>query len=127
MRRPLVWVGFSIALVFLFCPRLPGGSSTTDEIGMPGFSQYSHPVTQTLLLAVRTAEWQTVESGLLEVSELAPPQSSGSLVLDGESLSDAMTDPQTFGFLPAGTEGGHATPAVGAVVKAATSVSPSLR
>lgn len=112
----------SVALMFLLASRLARDAGTPGELEMPGFAEYSPPVTQILLLAVRTTEWQTAESGLVEVSALAPPRSSGSLLIDSASLAEAMTDPRTFAYLPADTAAYHAIP-----IGVTTSASPSSR
>jgi uncharacterized secreted protein with C-terminal beta-propeller domain len=122
MFHPSCRIVISIALAFLLANRLTRDAGTPGELEMPGVAGYPHPVTQNLLLAVRTTEWQTVETGLLEVSALAPPRSPDSLIIDGASLADAMTDPQTFAYLPADTAAYHQIPTGGAI-----SASPSSR
>jgi hypothetical protein len=112
MCRPRRWVVVSIAFMFLFAHRLPRDAGTSAEIGVPVLAESPQAVTQNLLLAVRTTEWQTVDTGLLEVSALAPPRSAGSFMIDDTSLAEAMSDPQAFAYLPAG---------------GTTSVSPSSR
>jgi hypothetical protein len=122
MFRPRSWVVVSIAFMFLFADCLSRDAVMPLELEMPEGVEYSYPVTQNLLLAVRTTEWQTVETGLLDVSALAPPRPAGSLLIDGESLADALTDPQTFAYLPADTAAYPVIPAGGT-----TSASPSSR
>jgi hypothetical protein len=48
-------------------------------------------------------------------------------MIDGASLAEAMTDPQTFAYLPALAADRDVIPVAGAVLKRATSVSPSSR
>jgi uncharacterized secreted protein with C-terminal beta-propeller domain len=122
MCRPSSWVVFSITFVFLFATREPREAGMPAEIEIPGMAEYPHPITQNLLLAVRTTEWQTADTGLLDVSVLAPPRPAGPLMIDDASLAEAMTDPQAFAYLPADTAAHYVIPVGGT-----TSASPSSR
>jgi hypothetical protein len=123
---PVIWFGIATALVFLL-PHWPSrGSGTPAGIELSGDAGYPEPATQNLLLAVRTAEWQTVETGLLDIAAVAPPRPCGFPTIDRESLADAMFDPQTFAYLPADTTDGPVITVVDAQWRA-ISVSPSSR
>jgi len=83
-------------------------SSPTDpriagQLEIPGFSDFLHPVTRDLLLALGTNAG-SVKLELFDVSSIEHPQSRGALTLGGPgSYSEAMWERHAFTWLPSDT------------------------
>jgi uncharacterized secreted protein with C-terminal beta-propeller domain len=87
-------------------PRIAGA------LEVPGFSELLHPVSEGLLLGVGLFDTGGIKVELFDVSNLAVPQSRGSVRLGGRgSHSEALYDRHAFAYLPGATLDRFALPA----------------
>ena len=81
----------------------PSDPRIAGQLEIPGFSEFLHPVTRDLLLALGT-DAGSVKLELFDVSSIEHPQSRGLLTLGGQgTYSEAMWDRHAFTWLPSDT------------------------
>ncbi len=83
----------------------PSNPAVVGELKIPGFSNYLHPVSATLILALGQdaddmGRTQGLQIAMFDVSDLSNPKQTHKYVEKGYSSSDAQFDHKAFRYLP---------------------------
>lgn len=83
----------------------PSNPAVVGELKIPGFSNYLHPVSDTLILALGQdaddmGRTQGLQIAMFDVSDLSNPKQTHKYVEEGFSSSDAQFDHKAFRYLP---------------------------